>query len=142
MGNTGERAGEICGIQYNALKKCFLDYTKKADAGELIPSLPHFLASLPDYVGEDDLQRYLIEHRGEEGEYTKEIRLVLRILQWFRGQYLSNPAWSGASSTKAVLALGKDYGDGVRYSAKERDDGPAGLQVRFGDSEMSKAAGR
>lgn len=136
---------KVCGLPYSVLKKLFLEYQRKTEDKEItLPSLPHFLSSLPEYVGEDDLQRYLIGKREQEKDtQSKGEKLVLRIFQWFRGQYLSNPSWSGQQAQKAVIALAKDYGDGVRYSSKEKvDNSPNQLNISFGDSEMSQKAGR
>ena len=136
---------QVCGLPYSVMKKAFLEYVRKTDDKEIaLPSLPHFLSSLPEYVGEDDLQQFILGSKEEEEDTNKKGgKLVLRVLQWFRGQYLSNPAWSGQQSAKAVLALSKDYGDGIKYNPKEKtDNSPNALKVSFGDSEMSKKAGK
>lgn len=133
----------VCGIELDDLKRCFQEYRLKTEAGEItLPSLPHFLSTLPDYVGEDDLQSYLQENGGKGGAYKESVKTVKWLLQWFRGQYLSNPAWCGAQAQKAILALGKNYGDGVSYAKTEKDTGPNTLNVRFGDTDMSSKAGK
>ena len=136
----------VCGITVSELNAAFDKYRKdSADGVVALPSLPHFLSCLPEYIGEDDLQAYLRDNADKRGTYTIGTKCIKRILQWFRGQYLSNPAWSGHQAQKAILALGADFGDGVKLrkdDAKSRQNGPSELRVRFGDDDMSRSAGK
>lgn len=143
-GNSNSGVQKICNVSAKDLETAFLAYRAKTEAGEIaLPSLPHFLSGLPEYVGEDDLNKILASAELKQGTYKDSAKVVRRVLQWFRGQYLSNPAWGGHQSTKAVIALARDYGDGVTYSSKDAGrQGPEQLNVVFGDNEMSTKAGK
>lgn len=146
MGNNSKYTNTyVCGILLDDFQRAFDQYKGKTEAGDLaLPSLPHFLSTLPEYVGEDDLQAYLTENAERRGTTQNGVRFVKRVLQWFRGQYLSNSGWSGQQAQKAMLALGQNFGDGISYSNKEKKkkDQPDILRVRFGTDEMAQNAGK
>ena len=143
-GNSNSGLQKICSVSADELEKAFLKYKQNTEDGKItLPSLPHFLSGLPEYVGEDDLNKILASAELKQGTYKETAKIVRRVLQWFRGQYLSNPAWGGHQSTKAVIALARDYGDGVTYSSKDGGkQGPEQLNILFGDKEMSGKAGK
>ena len=133
----------VCGILVSDWEMAFAAYRSKTEGGEIqLPSLPHFLSGLPKYVGEDDLQAYLQQSEGKGGTYKTGATTVRKMLQWFRGQYLSNPGWSGAHAQKAILALGRNFGDGVSYTKDGTSKTPDKLQIQFGSDEMSGKAGK
>lgn len=124
-------------------EQSFYQYLDSCKDDSIPPSLPHFLT----FVNRTYHTRYTEKDIAETLNYgnentNKKWKAVLKIvLLGFRGEYFSNLNWTGNMSTKAMLALGKDYGDGVTYNAKSNEkQGIESLQVLFGDGDTRGTA--
>lgn len=118
------------------------EYKVKTDSGEiLMPSWPHFCA----YLGYTEVEIQDVINRGEEikGAYYDRAQMIKKMATWIKGQYASNPNWSGKAQGKAVFLLKQDHGDGVRYSEFDKgQSGPVEVKISFGgnDPRAKKAA--
>lgn len=144
-GNSSSGQRKICDLSADQLEIAWYDYLAETDARDRAPSLPDYLGYVNrkhrTRMTEDTIREVMTQTEGNT--YKEHIAVIKCVLMALRGEYLSNPKWSAAQTTKAVLALGKDYGDGITYSTKDSGkQGPDTIQIKFGDAEMSQGAGK
>lgn len=139
-GNNRSGLRKLCDISAEKIEAAYYDYISACENSDRAPSLPDFLGNVNrkhrTRLTEDVVKEILsIENTNTYIEHQQVFRCVLMGL---RGEYLSNPKWAGAMSTKAVLALGKDFGDGVSYSQKDNGSkAPDKMRILFGDQDIT-----